>query len=332
MRTSAIPAFVIILLIGGAAASEPQKQAPPPAAPAGIDRGIDLARHGRCAEALPVLRKAIGVIKDKERERRVGMAGVRCAVSANQQIDIARFLDWMERDFPHDPEVLYTATHAYSDLSIRASQEVMFTAPASPQVHELNAEALETQGKWDEALSEYRIVLQRDPNLPGIHFRIGRLILSRPKAATTAEDARREFEEELKIDPYNSGAEYVLGELARQADKPAEAVEHFQRAANLDAGFMDAWIGLARSLMAEEKYADAVAPLQHAEKLQPADPAPHYFLSVAYRRLGRVDDATREAEAHSKAMDAARQAKQTVGEGIIGPQPAQGQPSGPPGP
>jgi predicted Zn-dependent protease len=279
-----------------------------------------------------MLRKAIGAIKDKELERRIGMAGVRCAVSANQQTDIARFLEWMERDFPHDPEVLYTATHAYSDLSIHASQELMFNAPASPQVHELNAEALETQGKWDEALAEYRVVLQRDANLPGIHFRIGRLILSRPKTATTADDARREFEEELKIDPYNSGAEYVLGELARQADQPAEAVEHFRRATNLDAGFMDAWIGLARSLMAEEKYAEAVPPLEHAEKLQPADPTPHYFLSVAYRRLGRIDDATREADAHNKAMDAARQTKQAVGAGIIGSQPAEGQASGPPGP
>lgn len=327
MRTTVLAALVLFVP-AAASASEPQNQPAKAPQTAGVERGIDLARHGRCPEALPLLRRAIGRITDKDLERRIGMAGVRCAVAINQQTDVARFLDWMQRDFPHDPEVLYTATHAYSDLSIRASQELMYTAPASPQVHQLNAEALETQGKWDEALAEYRIVLQRDPNLPGIHFRIGRLILSRPKTPTTAEDAQKEFEEELKIDPYNSGAEYVLGELAREADKPAEAVEHFSRAAKLDASFIDAYIGLARSLMATDKYAEAVPALEHAEKLQPADPTPHYFLSVAYRRLGRMEDATREAEAHNKTMEAARQTKQTVGAGIIGPQ-QEGQQTGP---
>ena len=152
-------------------------------------------------------------------------------------------LQMLNREFPHDPEVLYVTTHAYSDLATRASQELATTAPNSYQAHELDAESLETQGKWDEALVEYRKILEQNPQLPGIHYRIGRIILSQPPTATTADDARKEFEAELQIDPNNAGAEYVLGELSRQAQQWDEAIAHFSKATQLDSGFTEAFLG-----------------------------------------------------------------------------------------
>ena len=75
----------------------------------------------------------------------------------------------------------------------------MVTAPGSYQVRLLNGEALEAQGKWDEAIAEYREVLKRNPNLPGIHYRVGRLVLSGPKTDENKKAAQREFEvEEIK--------------------------------------------------------------------------------------------------------------------------------------
>jgi tetratricopeptide (TPR) repeat protein len=91
----------------------------------------------------------------------------------NQPHDLLDFLSVLSRDFPRDPEVLYAATHAYSDLSLRASQDLAREAPFSYQVHLLNAEALELQGKWDEAAAEYRRILEINPFLPGIHARRG---------------------------------------------------------------------------------------------------------------------------------------------------------------
>ena len=40
-------------------------------------------------------------------------------------------------------------------------------------------------------------------------------------------EAKKEFEQELQIDPSNAGAEYVLGELARQSQQWDEAVKRF---------------------------------------------------------------------------------------------------------
>src|SRR4030095_3790917 len=123
--------------------------------------------------------------------------------------------------------------------------------------------------------------------LPGIHFRLGRLLLSKPNPPPDiAEQARKEFEAELKIDPTNAEAEYVLGELARQAQQWDEAVEHFSRASKLDTSFVDAFLGLGQSLIATKKFTEAIPPLEMAAKLEPANPGAHYNLATAYSRAG----------------------------------------------
>ena len=87
------------------------------------------------------------------------------------------------------------------------------TAPTSLAAHKLNAEALEMQGKWGPAELEYEGMIKSDPNARGIHFLLGRLLLSRPDAGPDApERAKQEFLKELQLDPSNAGAEYILGE------------------------------------------------------------------------------------------------------------------------
>ena len=74
---------------------------------------------------------------------------------------------------------------------------------------------------------------------------------------------------QIRINPVNAGAQFVLGELARQDSKTDEAITHFTRATELDAMFVDAWLGLGRSLLEAGKPAEAVQPLERAVKLQP---------------------------------------------------------------
>jgi tetratricopeptide (TPR) repeat protein len=205
------------------------------------------------------------------------------------------FLLFLNHEFPHDPEVLYLSVHTYSDLSSRAAADLARSAPGSAQGLELHAESLETEGKWDEAAKEYRLVLQQNPNLPGIHFRLGRLLLSKSNLSDAdAEEARKEMQLELEVDPNNAGAEYVLGEMARQSQEWDEAILHFSRAANLDGGFGDAFVGWGGSLVSEKKFSDAIPPLETAVKLQSGNPAAHYMLAVAYARTGRKEDGDRE--------------------------------------
>ena len=173
------------------------------------------------------------------------------------------------------------------------------TAPNSAEAHKLNAEALEAQGKWDAAEKEYKFVLQQNPHLPGIHFLLGRLLLSKPNPGpTAAEDAKKEFRAELEIDHSNAGAEYVLGELARQESQWPDAIKHFSRAAELDAGFGDAFLGLGSALLSAKRFAEAIPPLETAVKLEPQNPGAHYNLATALTRAGRKQDADKEFAIH----------------------------------
>jgi tetratricopeptide (TPR) repeat protein len=281
--------------------------------------GASLSQIGQCGAALPLLKKSISRITDQHLKRAVGLGGVRCAMSVGQAEEAIDFIRRLNRDLPNDPEILYLSVHVYSDLSMKASQDLLFKAPASYQVHLLNAEALETQERWDDAAYEYRQVLAKNSALPGIHYRLGRLLLSAPKKPTTTEDARREFEEELRIDPRNAGAEYVLGELARQARQWPQAIEHFSRVSQLNPTFADAFIGLGKSLVSAGRPEEAVKPLETAAKLQPENPVAHFQLATAYRRAGRKEEAEREFAVHRKTSEQARQRTEGIQNAVLGP-------------
>ena len=264
-----------------------------------VQHDLSEAEHGHCAEALPALKREIHKVESRELKRQVAMDGVRCAMSLNQPADAGEFLGVLSRDFANDPEALYLMVHAYSDLSTQAAEQLARTAPNSAEAHELQAEAFEQQGKWDQAAKEYDAVLSQHPDAPGIHFRIGRLLLSKPNPdAVVVERARKEMLAELKIDPSNAGAEYVLGELAHQDQNWDEAIAHFSKASSLDAGFGDAFLGLGESLIATKKFDEAIPPLEKAVQLESANPATHYNLATAYSRAGRKADADREFAIH----------------------------------
>jgi tetratricopeptide (TPR) repeat protein len=314
--------FPVYLFVGLGLLSQPsfpQGLKPAPSSPP--SHALELAKSGQCQQAIPLLKRAISQSTDKDFRRLAGLAGVRCAMIRNQFDTADEFLRQLTRQFPDDPEVLYTAVHTYSDLASRASQLLALRAPNSAQARELKAESLEVQGKWDQAAKEYQQILQTDPEKPGIHFKVGRLLLSKPDPPPdAAEQAKKEFEQELKIDPSNAGAEYVLGEIARQSQQWEEAIAHFSRAAKLDSGFGDAFLGWGSALIATKKFPEAVAPLEAAVKLEPQNPATHYNLAIAYTRSGRKQEGDREFAVHREMVQAKQPPEAQQGEGPSPPQ------------
>ena len=195
------------------------------------------------------------------------------------------------------------------------------------QARQLNAEALEAQGKWSEAAAEYRKVLELEPSRVGIHYLIGRLLLSQPAAGTERaalrEQAKKEFEAEIALNERNPGAQFILAEFARDEGRLDEAVERFQKAALYDAGFGHAWLGLGRSLLAQDKAAAAIPALERAVQLMPELPEAHYQLALAYKRTGRQADFQRESTQHQETLRKLEKERRAVRDqlrGTAGPQ------------
>ena len=278
-----------------------------PALPQAVSRSmpfaqaLNLADHGRCSEALPGLKRA-AQSADKQLSYRAALTGARCAMTLQRRADALELLAVLARKFPDDPEAAYNSARYLSQLANETAEHLAATAPNSVQVRKMNAEALESQGKGDEAIAEYRKLLAEDPKLPELHFRIARLLLEKTPPQT--DEAKKELDEELKVAPNNSAAEFALGEIARQeADWPT-AIEHFQHAANLDAGFVEAFLALGMSLNAANRFREAISPLERYTKMQPGDPAGHYQLATAYSRTGNKAAAERELAEQRRLVDA----------------------------
>lgn len=290
-----------IALESSSARSQTPGKPSTPSSAAAAEHAATLAETGRCSDALPGLLKAVRQTSDKELQKRVAVDGVRCATVVGRPDQVLEFTAILNRNFSSDPEALYVLIHAYSDLSSRTAQDLARLAPSSIPALELDAETNEMQGKWDEAEKDYRKILEQNPKYPSIHFRLARIQLSKPNPASDFRDiARKELLQELEIDPANAGAEYILGELARQTGDLPEAIDRFIKATQLDHNFADAYLGWGTLLLQEKKYADAIPPLEMAVRLQPANPLGHYNLGTAYARTGRKEDAQREFALHKQ--------------------------------
>jgi len=162
------------------------------------------------------------------------------------------------------------------------------------------------QGKWEPAQLEYEGMIKKDPNVRGIHFLLGRLLLSRPDAGPDAtERAKQEFLKEIQIDPNNAGAIYILGELDRRDQKWDEAISRYTQAVKVDPNLAEAYLGWGYSLVNLKKYEDAIPPLRTAERLMPMNPEVHHSLGTALQRSGHSDEAQKEFAIHEKLRSAA---------------------------
>jgi tetratricopeptide (TPR) repeat protein len=299
---TAVASLSFLLLISTLSVTAQQPKAVHPAA-TGVGltatQAVELAEQGRCKEAVPALKRVMNSKGPSDIRKNAGVLGLRCSFALQNDDAAMEFARLLGQQFPEDPDVLFVLVHAYSDLSTHVAQQLGRTAPQSIAAHKLNAEALEMQGKWGEAEREYEDLIEKHPNTPGLHFLLGRLLLSRPDAdAASAERARQEFMKELEIDPNNAGAAYILGEMARKDENWDEAIARFSQAAKLDPNFADAFLGWGSCLVTVKRYAEAIAPLLAAERLMAWNPAVHYTLATALSRSGHKEEAEKEFEIH----------------------------------
>ena len=260
-RYSGQAAFVLVMALLWSGPITLAQQAKVAAAPAlSPEKALSLAEQGHCRESVSGLKRAMVPTVSADMRKHAGVLGVRCSLAVDDRDSTLEFIRLLNKQFAQDPDVLFVIVHAYSDLSTRAAQDLGRTAPQSIAAHKLNAEALEMQGKWEPAQLEYEGILQKDPNARGIHFLLGRLLLSRPDAGPDApERAKLEFLKELQIDPSNADAQYILGELARRAENWDEAISRFSQAAKLNPNFAEAQLGLGSERALDPAFPDCVS-------------------------------------------------------------------------
>lgn len=259
---------------------------------------LSLAEAGQFEKALPGLEKGFRQTSDSEVRRMCGLQLLRAYTGLRRDSDAVETALALNRLYPDDPEVLYHTGRIYGNFAYMVMEKLHDTAPDSIWMLQAKGEANESASNYDAALSAFQQVLEKDPHRPGIHYRMGRVLLSRFRAQQKPEDrvaAAREFDAELAIDSDNGNANYELGVMAAEDGKLEEARKRFEDVTARFPDFEEALVALGGCYMQLSQPRQAMPPLERATKIRPND-------DVAWYRLARAERALREDVAAAKSM------------------------------
>ena len=247
---------------------------------------LSRAATGACDEAAGELDQQFRHNEDANLRRLAGIALVQCS----RLEDVWPTLEKLQKDFPSDADVLYESAKLHMKAWNDAVYQMYQKAPGSFRVNQLSGEIFEIQGRYPEAVAEYRKAVEKNPGAVNLHYRLGRALLLESHDPAHLQDARKEFEAELALNPSDAVAEYQIGQILVAEQKPADAAAHFDKSVALNPDFAEALIALAKTKNGN----DSITLLERAAKLQPASEPAHYGLMLAYRNAGRMEDAQRE--------------------------------------
>jgi tetratricopeptide (TPR) repeat protein len=260
---------------------------------------MSLSELGQFKEALPGLQRGLRTAADPALKRLCGLQLERAYSALHRDLDAVQIAIELAKLYPDDPEILYHGGRLFGNVAYLSFQKLAEVAPDSSWKHQASGEAFESQGSLDLAAAEYREVLKTSPNRPGMHLRLGRVLLARAgqvdAPAGSQDQASQEFEAELSIDPSNANAAYELAEMDRKAGQFDKAAELFTHALDRYADFEEAHVGLGRVLIALGKPDQALPHLKKAVALNAGD-------AVAYYQLSQAEKAIGDEEGQSKAL------------------------------
>ncbi len=141
--------------------------------------------------------------------------------------------------------------------------------------------------------------IEINPKLPGVHSLYGQVLWSIGKL----DEAREQYRQELKVNPYDYTANTEAAMAAKQDGRYDEAMRHLGIALQLRPG--DPGVRLQRaSIRLAQGEADAARQeLEQIVREYPSFAEAHATLATAYYKLKRKADGDREREAARKAQD-----------------------------
>jgi tetratricopeptide (TPR) repeat protein len=204
-----------------------------------------------------------------------------------QKLDLAEAAleSWLKAN-PSDLQASYLLARTYRGLSLIPFQQLLYLAPDSYPAHQLLAETYANAENDDQAIAEYRIVDRMAPNLPGIHFAIGHLLLRHGNS----DEAMAEFQAELRLNPDHAAASAEIGAILVGEEEQRAGIIYLKKATQLAPDLWAAHRELGEAYYREKNLVLAEAELQQAIGHDPEGLAA-YQLGLVYRALGRSEAA-----------------------------------------
>lgn len=163
-------------------------------------------------------------------------------------------LTWQQSGMYRDPETLYRETLARNPNSYMAHQN-------------LGNLLLNTPGRVNDAMAEFREALRLEPDMPEVHNSLGSAFMSVGRLP----EATAEFETAVRLKPdYPDGHNSLGSALAQTPGRTADGIAEFQTALRLRPSFATAHYNLGSALLdLPGRRQDAIAEFEKALQVQP---------------------------------------------------------------
>lgn len=205
---------------------------------------------------------------------------------------------------------------------------------------------LHRAGQFASAASIYREILRSEPNQPdalnllglltqqnGDHAQASELLAkafaANPKNFTCLlnrgaslralgcqEEAIREFNRVLVLDPCQAEAHHQLGNALKSLHRFAEATISLRRAAELSPKNAAIWLNLGAALLELSTRDEAIACFQRAITLEPGRPEAHNILGSALLDAGRIGEAKNQLQEALRLLPAYSAAHDNLGRAL----------------
>ncbi len=203
-----------------------------------------------------------------------------------------------------DPELRFQAGKLLRELAERRFANLQRVAPNSAPVHELAGRRYELEGRFNEALKEYRAALARDSSRPGLHYKTGNMLWALRETAT----AEAELRIELERNPGHGMANLRLGQILVARNDDAGAVSPLERAVEAMPESSEARRELGKAYRKNGRNSDARKQWELVAKARPADDQIHFLLANLYRAMGETALANKEFATHRAILERRRAA------------------------
>ena len=197
---------------------------------------------------------------------------------------------------------LYQQVHIDQSKAREAFERVANINPDSYRAHEILGDSFAASDRFDDAISEYRMVLERKPDLPGIH---GDLCNALSRTGRIQE-AIKECDAEIAVSPYSADAYVQDARLHVLEDENAQAATLLAKALSLDRPPIAAYKLKAKIDLAQKQYRMAIEGLTRYLAVESKDASAWFLLARAYKAAGDSTKMAQAIETFKKTSDAAK--------------------------
>jgi tetratricopeptide (TPR) repeat protein len=169
--------------------------------------------------------------------------------------------------------------------------------------------------EWDAAIEAYENAIRLDPKAARAHHNLGNLYFRSDRF----DEAATHYGQALAIDPDYLLAAFHYGWTLRQLGRSEDAEGAFRRCLEIPPPtdrdrktHVDCLFGLGSIRHRAADYPAAANMMEQVVRLMPNHPEARYYLAMAYRQLGRVEEAQQQMAIHRRMLDLLRETNEVI--------------------